>query len=122
MTKNRGTYIDRWLSEDERELIMQTPGLNASDFRTLAKVAHILSDPDLASRFNQCRANDFQHYMIKQLDWTAVEQWVIGQKVDKGLSERVKTLMFIEDFDKYHNGTRFKIFYCLKYPDKVTWN
>ena len=119
--------FEKCLSKDERELICKTKGLSDKDCKTLLKVKRIICTSYwLVKRFDSCRPINFQHYMAEQWAWTTTEEWIVGQKVDCTLSEdkkkKVKSKMFIEDFSRNKNGIRFKIFYCLKYPNRVTWD
>lgn len=123
--RNKESHIERWLSKEERDIIDKTPGLHSFDYIVLAKVNKILSEDGLAEQFDRCRAINYQHYMAQQWSWTAVEQWLVGERVDGSLSkekqQKQKTELLIEDFQKNKNGIRFKVFYCLKYPGRMTW-
>jgi hypothetical protein len=123
---NQAEYIETHLSQEEIDLIDKTSGLTPRDYRTLAKVKDIIyTRQDLAQRFDSCRPLNFQHYMAEQWAWMKVEEWLVSQSIDPTLPEdqkkSLKTRLLIEDFNENKNGLRFKMFYCMKYPSKVSW-
>ena len=61
---------------------------------------------------------DMRHYLRKQTEWISTERNLIGSR--KGCScYEINDEELLEDFNRCHNGERFKVFYCLKFPELV---
>ena len=65
--------------------------------------------------YSKYRIVDFKHYMKIQKVWLETEKWLLGIKVNHAPSESE----FVEDPYLVSNATRYRVFYVLKYPDKV---
>lgn len=59
-----------------------------------------------------------QHYIDIQLGWLTTEKHLLYERPCNCHNEVPEELL-IEDFEKCHNGERFRVFYVLKYPAMV---
>lgn len=59
-----------------------------------------------------------QHYTDIQLGWLTTEKHLLYNR-PCNCKHEVPEELLIEDFEKCHNGERFKVFYVLKYPAMV---
>lgn len=59
-----------------------------------------------------------KHYMDIQMTWLNTEKYLLFNRPCNCKNEVPEELL-IEDFEKNHNGERFKVFYVLKYPAMV---
>ena len=69
--------------------------------------------------FDIYKPNDLQHYLNRQKDWLNEEKHLIGHRL--GHNRKVNDTELLNDFEHYHNGERFRVFYVFKFPDKVTY-
>lgn len=61
---------------------------------------------------------DFKHYMSIQKElWMEKEKYLIGKR--PGHSSQVTSEEIIEDMYKYNNSLRYKVWYVLKFPEKI---
>lgn len=60
---------------------------------------------------------DLKHYVTRQKDWLSQEKYLIGKRL--GHNRKVTDEDLLKDFEHYHNGERFRVFYVLTHPDKV---
>jgi hypothetical protein len=60
---------------------------------------------------------NMKHYSSLQVNWLKTEEHLIKNRQDH--VGEVSELELIEDICKHHNGERYKVFYVLKYPDRV---
>lgn len=60
------------------------------------------------------------HYVDKQKPWLETEKHLLFERPCNNHNEVPEELL-IEDFEKCHNGERFRVFYVLKYSDMVKW-
>lgn len=59
-----------------------------------------------------------QHYKDIQMSWLSTEKHLLYER-PCNLHREVPEDLLIEDFEKCHNGERFRVFYVLKYPNMV---
>jgi len=59
-----------------------------------------------------------KHYADIQVSWLTTEKALLYNR-PCNCHHEVPEELFIEDFEKCHNGERFKVFYVLKYPAMV---
>jgi hypothetical protein len=105
------------LTEEELRTIDSTLGLvPEKDYFHLAVVKRVVrNNPKLARDFDSYKSKDTHHYLELQANWLKCEQNLLAWE----LHREPTTPEFTKDFRDNQNGLRFKIFYCLKYPDKV---
>ena len=59
-----------------------------------------------------------QHYKDIQMSWLCTEKHLLYER-PCNCHREVPEELLIEDFEKCHNGERFRVFYVLKYPGMV---
>ena len=59
-----------------------------------------------------------KHYTDVQVSWLNAEKHLLKNR-PCNCQKEVPEELLIEDFEKCHNGERFKVFYVLKYPSMV---
>ena len=99
---------DYCLTPEEENLIS-----DKSDIPILNDIKN-MSKEEMES-YSKYRIVDFKHYMKIQKVWLETEKWLLGIKVNHAPSESE----FVEDPYLVSNATRYRVFYVLKYPDKV---
>ena len=87
---------------------------NPTDFLYLEIIKGM--DVDEMKSFDAMVPNEQEHYMRNQREWIQTERFLIGQR--NGCEASSKDLL--DDFEKCHNGERFRVFYCLKFPHMVS--
>ena len=107
----KAEFIESILSPEELSIIREP-----EEFYAMAKVKFILkTSPELVIGFESCKPRNFNHYMSVQKSWIETEAWLVGTEKH----HQPTSLELINDFRENQNGLRFKIFYCLRFPDKV---
>lgn len=123
-SKRKADYIFSTLSDEELFMIDGTRGLRRADYLALAKTNRILADPELTDYIDShyCVKKEFQvDYNDRQVDWMQHEWDVLQWGLDERRENRKLTCKeFIADFNRHRNGQRFKIFYFLSNPHRVT--
>lgn len=59
-----------------------------------------------------------KHYANIQVGWLTTEKHLLYER-PCNCHQDIPEELLIEDFEKCHNGERFRVFYVLKYPDMV---
>jgi len=57
----------------------------------------------------------FYEYRREQINWIAREKKLL----ENNLKREANSRELIQDFQKYENGIAFKLFFCLKYGDRI---
>lgn len=88
---------------------------NVSDF-PLFNIIKGMSLEELRS-FDAFKPVDLKHYVECQKPWLNEEKYLIGRRL--GHNRKVGEDELLKDFEHYHNGERFRVWYVLKHPGKV---
>ena len=112
LTERQRRFVSDVLSKEEREIVS-----DPNDLIYVAAVNNLLrKNPERALRIDRSYvSSDLGHYCLIQQSWVRTEEYLIGIRV--GHKPTVPELR--EDFAKYQNGIRFKLFYFLKWPERV---
>ncbi|MBI2451556.1 hypothetical protein HYV50_00590 [Candidatus Pacearchaeota archaeon] len=115
-SERKVNYISAVLTEEEVNIIEGNPNFQPEDFLIIARVNRMIRDKtSRAKSYDSYRAKDFHHYMGLEEEWLKQEEVLLGKSLHKHPTSRE----LFEDFSSHDNGLRFKIFYCLKFRDKV---
>jgi hypothetical protein len=113
---SQARFILATLTRSELDAIDTTEGMGDEDYFFVALANTIANKkPKLAARFDKCERKDLHHYAEAQLAWLKTEQYLIGTKLKHPPSPHE----LAQDFFANGNGPRHRIWYCLKFPDKV---
>jgi len=102
------------LTREEINIINTTKGMDSKDYEAIAQTKLFITNPS-AKKFDRYIPKNPRHYQTLQTHWLENECWLLGQR----LHHKPSPHELFEDFKTNKNGLRFKIFYCLRYPDKV---
>jgi hypothetical protein len=101
------------LTEDEINVVTNP---DAGDF-ILLEIIKGMSLKEMQT-FDVYHPKYMQHYKDIQLTWLNTEKHLLYERPCNEHHEVPEELL-IEDFEKCHNGERFRVFYVLKYPEMV---
>lgn len=68
--------------------------------------------------FDIYKPDDMSHYCEIQCRWLHTEKHLLCHR--NGKEREITEKELIDDICKCHNGERFRVFYVLKYPKRVT--
>ena len=68
--------------------------------------------------FDKYIPTDMKHYMSVQVSWIEEERYLIGRRFHP--ARKISDEALMRDMEKYHTPERFRTFYVLKYPDKIS--
>lgn len=110
-------FIRKHLTEDELKVIDKTPCMFAADYVYWAAVNNVMHNKSaLASKINEhYRHKDSFHYFWFEGNCLDAETRLLELR----LHRQPTGIEIAEDARRYNNGLRFKIFYCIRFPDKV---
>lgn len=108
----RAKFILETLTEEELRIIDSYEEPSPQEYLLAAKAKRILADPELTDKFFALVPKDLAHFNQLQREWLAREKYLVGTKVQHDPQPRE----IVEDFTRYHNGPRFRIYYFLKFP------
>jgi hypothetical protein len=113
----KASYIARIFDEADLFDIEITRGsIPEEDFFFIARATRIVNEKFyLAEKFEEARILDMHHYNSLQRSWLEYE----GKLLTWEFGRKPTTRELFEDFKKHRNGQRFRVFYCLKFPEKV---
>jgi len=76
---------------------------------------------DEMKEYDQYVPRDMGHFTQMQNEWLGTEMHLIVHRPNSGpsLTQDELRLLLVDDFNACHNGERFKVFYCLKFPNRV---
>ncbi len=114
-SERKAGYIRKTLTDEELDAINGTIGLGIEDYLALAKVKKIMSDPELAKLYDKCSPTDKEHYLGLEKHWIEHEHDLLVSRFHREPTPHE----FAEDFREHENGPRFKVFYCLKFPERI---
>lgn len=111
-TERRSRFIDRILSSEKKAVIS-----NFSDQIYVAALDNLLAkNSRKAELIDKTHIpKDMDHYLLVQRSWLNEEMYLLGVRL--GRCPEPSDLS--EDFRKYRNGMRFKLFYFFKHPSKM---
>ena len=114
----KADYIASILSESDLQSIDNTRGMTQEDYIFVARAKRIVEvekKQQLRDKYDPMRRADPHHYNTLERYWLEHEEIALKKRLGREPTARE----FAEDFEENKNGERFKIFYCLKFPEKV---
>ena len=96
------------LTPDEKKLIS-----DHSDIPILSKIKKM--DKKDLEKYNCYLIIDFKHFMKLQMEWLLTEKWLLGDRVKHDPSDEE----LMNDPYLHENAVRYRVFYVLKYPERV---
>ena len=108
-------YIASLLGEEHLQAIDNTRGLRELDYLLIAETEEIMQDPRQVKKFQDYRKLDEYHYTTTEQPWVEHEENALAVT----LHRRPTGHEMLEDFEAHHNGERYRIWYGLRFPDKI---
>lgn len=99
---------------DEERSILENPGSEDEIILEIIKGMEV----DEMRRFDVYTPLDMEHYKNEQMKWLETEKSLLYER-PCNCHHEVSEELLIEDFEKCHNGERFRVFYVFKYMSKV---
>jgi len=100
------------LSESQKSLID-----NRNDLWKISFIGNLPAEnQDTIGRSFSIKKNSWKHYAKAHRDWLSSEKYYLGNK----LSHEPNSEEFHDDMQKTHVCERFRLFYILTYPERVS--
>lgn len=107
----RADYVARVLTAEELSVI--------ADLADALIIARIKRMPERKlrrlDRMEPIRAEDRRLFRTLQSDWLCAEEYLLSTRLGRRPSHRE----LFADFNRNHNGPRFRAYFSLKFPDRV---
>ncbi len=108
-------FIRSTLSTEELDIIDGTTLMDARDYIFIALANTIVkNNPKLAMSFDSYIRLDLSHYALVTVNWLKTQEYL----VEKCNGHKPTGSELAKEFSKL-NGSRHRVYYCLRYPDKV---
>jgi hypothetical protein len=86
------------------------------DYYAVARANQILAEaPELVADFDRLKPRDFSQYMRLQASWLMNDIYLLGIR----LRRKPEQKEISEDLEGRKELLRYKIFYALRYPDRM---
>jgi len=118
ISKRKKNFIISTLTNSELDAIDATRDMGPDDYLAIAKVKRIIKDEELAKKYNSLiyKHEYFGHAAKLSRNWLEYETLELTERLHHPPTIRE----LLDDFEENNEGLRFRIFYCLRYPNKVT--
>jgi hypothetical protein len=101
---------------NEFDAIDTTEDMGIEDYLPVAVANWLVKNrPQAAAKYNDYSRLDEAHYKQVIKNWLRTEEYLVGAR----LSHPPSPQELVKDFFANENGARHRVFYCLRYPDKV---
>jgi hypothetical protein len=84
--------------------------------QTILDYINTLSKSDIHYYSVEYKIQDLVHYMTLQREWLNTSQYLTGINLNRKPGE----LEILNDWEKHSNSERFRVFYILKHPHKIS--